>query len=73
MALAIMYLKLKTNIHTCHNGFLFFFQSNCIATTDLHREITAQKTARKGNLCKNIKSEGKHSNEQYMHRILHEK
>lgn len=40
---------------------------------ELHREITAQKTTQKGDLCENIRSEGKHFNEKYIHSILHEK
>lgn len=40
---------------------------------ELHRAITEQKRAQKGNLCKNIRSEGKHFNEKYIHSILHEK
>lgn len=40
---------------------------------ELHREITAQKTAQKGNLCEHIIPEGKHFNEKYIHSILHEK
>lgn len=81
-----MYLKLKSNIHSCYNLFFlteqFFSHGTCVSVSSanyvllhsyLHREITAQKTAQKGNLCKNIRSEGKHHNEKYMHSILPEK
>lgn len=39
---------------------------------ELHREITGQNTVQKGNLCENIRPEGKHFNKNYIHSILHE-